>query len=227
LACPTAILDFPDQSPVVLDRLSEVQLALDHRPELHEAKLTVKKAKIAVGQAKNQALPQADLTFRYTVDGLGESAHDAFSEVTKNDFHTYFISVQLELPIGNRARRAAERRSRLQHSQAVAQLKKVFEDVIFDVNIRVRAVQTSYDQIQPEFESVEASDDQVAAIRARAEAKNFVQLNQELNALQALAASRRSLLRSLIDYSVAIVDLERAKGTLPEYDNIVLTPNAE
>lgn len=220
-------LDFPSQTPVVLDRLSEVQAALDRRPELREAKLTVKRARIAVGQAKNQALPQFDTVFRYTVDGLGLSAHDAFSEVTKNDYHEYFISIELELPIGNRARRAVEQRARLQHAQAIARLEQVFEDVIFDVNLQVRAVQTNYDQIGPEFESVEANQDQVEAIRARAESKNFVQLNQELNALQALAASRRSLLRSLVDYTVALIELERAKGTLPEYNNVILAPGNE
>jgi outer membrane protein TolC len=220
-------LDFPSQAPVLLDRLSEVQAALDHRPELREAKLGVKRARIAVGQAKNQALPRLDTVFRYTVDGLGSSAHRAFSEVTKNDFHEYFIGVEFEWPIGNRGPRAAHHRASLQHAQAIAALERVFEDVIFDVNLRVRAVQTSYDQIQPEFESVEANDDQVEAIRARAESKNFVQLSQELNALQTLAARRRSLLSSLVEYTMAIIELERAKGTLPEYNNIVLTADDE
>ena len=167
------------------------------------------------------------MVFRYTVYGLGPSAHVAFSEVSKNDFHEYFISIVFELPIGNRARRAAERRARLQHGQAMAALEKAYEDVIFDVNLRVREIQSSYDQIGPEFESAEANLDQVEAIRARAESKNFVQLNQELNALQALAASRRSLLGSLVDYTMALIELERAKGTLPEYNSIFLSPEPD
>jgi outer membrane protein TolC len=96
------------------------------------------------------------------------------------------------------------------------------EDVILDVNLRVRNVETSYLQIRPSFESVEASEAQVDAIIARAETKNFVQLNQELNALQSLASSRRSLLKSLVDYNLAIVQLEKSKGTLPTYNNIVI-----
>ncbi|MCP4250347.1 MAG: TolC family protein [bacterium] len=220
-------VDFPSQTPLVLDRLSEVQSALDHRPELHEAKLNVKRAKIGVGQAENQALPKFDLTFRYTVDGLGPGAHDAFSEVTKNDFHEYYISLEWELPIGNRLRRAQTRRARLLQSQSIAGLKQAFEDVILDVNLQVRNVQTSFDQIYPEFQSAEANEDQVDAIRARAESKSFVQLSQELNAIQALAASRRSLLKSLVDYTVAIIELERSKGTLPEFNNVILDDAGE
>ncbi len=219
-------LDFPTLAPVVLDRLSEVQVALDHRTELAEAKLRIKQAKIGVGQAKNQALPQLDMTFRYTVDGLGPSAHDAFSEVTKNDFHEYYISLEFEIPMGNRAARARERRASLLHAQSIANLEAALENVILDVNLRVRQVQTDYDQILPSYVSAQASEDQYEAIRARAESRNFIQLNQELNALQALASARRTLMRALVDYSMAFVELERAKGTLPEY-NAVILPQAE
>lgn len=220
-------LDFPGLSPVVLDCLSEVQVALDHRPELAEAKLQVKRATVAVGQAKNQVLPKLDTTFRYTVDGMGPSAHDAFSEVSKNDFHEYFISVEFEIPFGNRAARARERQARLRHAQAIANLEGTFEGVILDVNLAVRNVQVSFDQILPNFESVEASEDQVEAIKARAESRNFVQLNQELNALQALAAARRELMVALVDYTMAIIKLEQVKGTLPEYNNVILATETE
>ncbi|MFQ5490405.1 MAG: TolC family protein [Phycisphaerae bacterium] len=219
--------DFPHYSPVVLDRLSEVQIALDHRHELAEADLAVRQARVRVGQAKNGVLPQLDVTFRYTVDGLGESGHDAFSEVTKNDFHEYFISVEFEIPVGNRAARAREVQARLRHGQAIAALKQTYENVILDVNVRLRQLAASFDQLGPNYESAEANQDQVDAIVARAESRNFVQLNQELNALTALAGSRRELIQSLIDYNMAIIQLERAKGTLPEYDNIILNPQPE
>ena len=83
-------------------------------------------------------------------------------------------------------------------------------------------VQTSYDQINPNFESVEANEDQYEAIVARQESRNFLALNQELNALQNLAASRSKLIESLVDYGMAVIELEKAKGTLPEYDNVIV-----
>lgn len=212
---------------MVLDRLSEVQIALDNRPELAEADLAVRQARVRVGQAKNGVLPQFDVTFRYTVDGLGESGHDAFSELTKNNFQEYFIQVEFEIPVGNRAARARQVQARLRHAQAIAVLKQTYEGVILDVNVRLRQLRADYDQLGPNFESAEANEDQVDAIVARAESRNFVQLNQELNALTALATSRRDLIRSLIEYNMSIIELERAKGTLPEYNNIILTSELE
>jgi outer membrane protein TolC len=57
---------------------------------------------------------------------------------------------------------------------------------------------------------------------ARAERKDFVVLQNELSARQSLASARRAMLTALIDYNIAIIDLERAKGTLLDYNNIAV-----
>ena len=46
--------------------------------------------------------------------------------------------------------------------------------------------------------------------------------NPEQGVFDALATSRQSLLRALVNYNIAISSLERAKGTLLEYNNVTL-----
>lgn len=219
--------DNPLMSRIVVDRLAEVQSALDNRPEIKEQELRVANAKIAVGRAKNGELPRFDLTFRQTYDGLGKNADSSFDQLTQGNFIEYFIGVEFEVPIGNRGPRAAHHRSRLQYAQAAASLKKVFEDVILDVNLATRALSTSYDQIAPSFEAAEARVREVDSIVARAERKDINTLNSELGARQNLAATRRALIASMVDYNIAIIDLERAKGTLLTYDNVVIPMDDE
>ncbi len=214
--------DFPANEPLDIDPIGEAQTALEHRSEIREAKLRIENARVLVGVAKNQALPRLDLTFRYVVDGLGESADDSFDEVTKNDFHEYFIGLEFEIPIGNRARRAAWRRAVLQWAQSTAALKQVLEGVILETNVAARDLISTHRQIEPNYQSTVANEDQVQSIISRAERRDFPQLSQELGAYQGLAASRSDLLRSMVDYSIAIVNLERAKGTLLQYNNVVL-----
>ncbi|MFH0981102.1 MAG: TolC family protein [Planctomycetota bacterium] len=212
---------------LVVDRVAEVQAALDHREELTEAKLQIDNAKVYVGVAKNDALPRFDLVFRYAVDGLGKSADSSFDEVTKNDFTEYYVGVELELPVGNRARRAAERRARLQHAQTIAGLERLFEQVILDINVAVRRLNTAFDVIQPNFASMEATEDRLVSIVVRAERKDWLQLNQELNSHQALATTRQTMLDSLASYNIAIVELEKSKGTLLEYDGVSITAEVD
>jgi outer membrane protein TolC len=216
----------PDDSPkmarIVVDRLAEVQTALDYRPEIKEQELRVANAQIAVGRAKNEELPRFDLTFRQTYDGLAGNADKSFDELTRANYIEYFIGVEFEVPIGNRGPRAAHKRSRLQHAQQVAALKQVFEEVILDVNVATRALTTSYDQILPSFEAAEAREREVSLAVARAERKDYNTLSNELGARQSLANARRAMIISMVDYNIAIIDLERAKGTLLTYNNVVI-----
>ncbi len=219
--------DIPQLHRIVVDRLAEVQAALDNRQEIKEQELRVANAKIAVGRAKNGELPRFDLTFRQTYDGLGKSADRSFDELTRGNFIEYFIGVEFEMPIGNRGPRAAHQRSRLQHAQAVASLKKVFEDVILDVNLTTRAMTTAYDQIGPSFEAAEARVKEVDSIVARAERKDINTLNSELGARQSLANARRAMVLTMVEYNIAIIDLERAKGTLLNYNNVVIPEDVD
>ncbi|GJM25571.1 MAG: hypothetical protein DHS20C16_19860 [Phycisphaerae bacterium] len=212
----------PNYLPLAIDRLDEVNTALENRAELVEAKLGINSANIRTGVAKNQAMPQLDVTFRYTVDGLGPSSHDSFSQLTKHDFTEYFIGIDFEIPIGNRARRAALKREKLQQAQAIANLKQTFEQVILETNVAVRNLNAQSDQIEPSLIAANAREDQVESIIERAEKQDFLTLNNELNTRQGLAAARSDLLSAMIDYGIGIIELERSKGTLLRYNNIEL-----
>lgn len=218
--------DFPPHRPMMTDRLAAVQTALDNRAEIEEARLGVNVTKIQVGVAKNQALPRFDVQFSYTVAGLGPSQHDAFSEVTKNDFHTYLIGLNFEIPLGNRGPRAALARAKLEHGQAIANLESTIEQIILDVNVAQREVQVTHDQIEPTLQAANATEEQVRSIIARAERKDFLTLNNELNTRTSLATNQSNLLSSLVDHAIAIIDMERAKGTLLEYNRVVLDADA-
>lgn len=224
LADETEIIpvDLPKMNRVVVDRLAEVQTALDNRSEIKEQELRIANAKIALGRAKNGELPRFDVTFRQTYDGLAGNADKSFDEMTRGKFIEYYIGVEFEAPIGNRGPRAASKRSQLQHSQAVAALKRVLEETILDVNLTTRAMTTSYDQILPSYEAAEAREREVNLAVARAERKDYNTLSNELGARQSLANARRAMLAAMVDYNVAIVDLERAKGTLLNYNNVVI-----
>jgi len=218
--------DFPMLTRLTVDPLAEVQTALDERQEIKEQELRIANAKIAVGQAKNLELPRADVTFRYSVEGLDEKADRAFDIMTTSNFISYFVGVEFEIPIGNRGARALHQRTQLQYLQAESALRDLLEQVILDVHVSARELTTSYDQILPSFESAEARAREVDSIVARAERKDLNTLNSELGARQGLANERRTMLNAMVSYNIAIIDLERAKGTLLRYNNVAIAAEA-
>jgi outer membrane protein TolC len=220
-------VDFMPIARVVVDPISEVQAALDYRPEIKQQELRVESARIQLGRSKNQELPRLDATFRSTVNGLDSTADAAFDMVTQHDFIEYFVGVEFQVPIGNRGPRALTRQAQLLQSQARAALKVVIERTILEVNTAVRRLETSYAQIGPNFSSAEAREREVESLVARAERRDINTLNSELAARQSLASARRAMLEALVDYQVAIINLEWAKGTLPQYNSVIIDTEAE
>ncbi len=214
--------DQPAITPVIVDQLGELTAALNNRAELHEAKLTIQQAQIAIGVAKNQALPKLDLLFRYVVDGLGPNTDRAFKQMADHDFTEYVLQLQFEWPIGNRGPEAAIRRARLQQAQAIAAHRDAIEQVITEVNTAIRDLQTAYDQIGPSIRGARASQEQLRATILRGERRDPPTLEVELTAHETLAGQRQQLLQVLADYNIALINLERQKGTLLDYNNIVI-----
>lgn len=206
--------------------VAEVSVALDHRRELKEQELRIKNARIGLVQAKSGTLPRLDLVLGTTYSGIGGNADMSFDGMTTARNIDYQVQVELEVPIGNRGPRAVHARSKLLHDQAVSQMKSQIENVILEVNTAVRNLQTVLEQIEPSFESVVATEQEVRSIVARAERKDINTLTTELNARERLAANRRALLNSLIGAMNAHTELEKVKGTLLDYNQIVVEPES-
>jgi outer membrane protein TolC len=167
-------------------------------------------------------MPRLDLLFTYIIDGLGSNASRAFSQLSENDFNEYVVGLQFEWPIGDRGPEAAIRRARLQQAQAIASVRAQIELTISQVKQTMFDLQSTFLQINPNFNAARASFAQLEAIRAKMEKRDPASLEVELTADQKLATSRQQLVTALADYNISIVDLERQKGTLLRYNNIII-----
>ncbi len=209
--------------PLVVDQFAEARRALDERAEIEQARLRVEQARIRRSVAKNQLLPQLDLSFNYEVQGLGGSADRSLDVMTTNRFRSYSVTVNFAIPIGNRAATAADRRARLQQNQATASLHQSYEGVIEEVNRAVRQLRVRGIQIAPQLQSAYSNRDSLQALQAKTTKIDPGFLEAELNSIERLANDRRRLISLVVEHTLAIVELERAKGTLLEFNNIILT----
>jgi len=213
----------PLVAPIAVDHFGVLRAALDHRSEVREARLGIERARIQTQWAKNETLPQLDLAFQYEVQGIAGNADTSFDKVTTNRFRSYSVSVIFSYPFGNRAARAAAHRARMEESKAVVWLQMWLDRVAREVNEAVRQLMVRYTQIPPQLGSVLAADGNLRALQARAEIVDPTYLETELSAIEQLANTRRVLLQVVSDYNVAVVQLENAKGTLLEYNNVIVS----
>jgi outer membrane protein TolC len=215
-------IDTPTTTEIVRDRFHEVETALEWRPEIIEARHAVDINRIQLGVAKNQALPQLNAVWRMTVNGVGPNADHAFDQETGGDFIDQYVGIEFLWNFGERAERAGIRIAALQQSQSVGRYKKALDDVITDCRVAMRNLDTSFRQLSPSYDAVVSGSENLRSLQERQERKSPSELDAVLQSQLNLAQSRRALLQALVGYNQGIVDVERSKGTLLTFNNVVL-----
>lgn len=215
-------IDNPTTVSILRDRFQAVEAAIEHRPEIIRARYAVDTTRIQLGVAKNQALPRLDAVYRMTLNGIGGNADQGFDEMTSGNFIDQFVGVEFQWNFGERAERAGIRIAKLQQSQAVVAYKKALDDIITDCRVALRNLDTNFEQILPSHDGVTSASENLRSLQERQERKSPAELDTILSAQNNLATARRALLQSIVNYNQGIVDVERAKGTLLEYDNVIL-----
>lgn len=215
-------VDEPIVAEIVHDRFDAVETALERRPEIIQARRAVDISRINLGISKNQALPTLDVVYRATMSGLGPSSDSAFDQMTTNNFIDQYVGLEFAWSFGERAERAGMRIAAFQQSQAVLSYKQALDNIITDCRVALRGLTVNFEQMGPSHKALLAANENLRSLQERQERKSPAELDAVFNAQARLADSRRALLQSAIDYNIGLVNVERAKGTLLEYNNISL-----
>ena len=86
----------------------------------------------------------------------------------------------------------------------------------------MRNLDTSFRQLTPSYEGVIAASENLRSLQERQERKSPEELDTVLNSQANLQTARRALLQAVVSYNQGVVDVERSKGTLLEYNNVTL-----
>jgi outer membrane protein TolC len=224
---PTVVLPADDAliDPVHFDEQDQINTALENRFELAQQHYKIDNASITVGAAKNNMLPKLDLQGQYGFEGVGSGEDRAMDQTYQANHATYALGFQFEVPLGNREARAIWRRTLLQRQQAVDQYRSLINTISSDVTQAIREVNTTWEEMIDNRRAVFAEQDALRAIQQRSEGLEpltppFVQLR--LDTQERLAQAQRDQAAAESNYNIAISRLERSKGTLLRYNNIML-----
>jgi len=204
-----------------------VARAYELRPEIKENQLTTANRKVTYQYARNQVLPQFDVSAGYNLSstaGKPVSASlglpttnfsDAIQQVTRNDFPGWNVGVTIGVPVFNFAARAEKVRARLDMELSQATEAQSRQNIEVDVRTTARAIDTAAKQISATRTAREAAEENVNAERKRYE--NGMSTNfQVLQIQQQLSDARGNELQALVGYNKAIAAYHHAVGDLLE-----------
>ena len=214
-----------------LDIQQAYQQALERRPELEALRQQIDNDETAIRLAHNHLLPDLSLSAFYTTNGISGNSYniattppalistgglvDTLSQMKGFDFPSYGFTVQLRLPIRNRAAQAdlgeamvSRRRDLYLQRQEGQQLWQEVKNAVHQVEqaeLSIAAAKVSQDLAQKTLEAEQRKYELGAS-----------QIFFVLDAQTQFAQAELSLVQAQIGYQQAVAGVEHATGTLLE-----------
>lgn len=206
--------DTPPFTPVADIALEEkVAYAMQHRPDLVQAQLTIASQEISREVARHQRLPRVDLEGKASVSAFSNDAGNALADLSDADGYNWSLFLRFSYPLGNRAADNEVQRQRLLLQQALLDQRKLQRTVVRQVFQTARDVETASKRVE-----VTRSATVLARTQLEAEQEKFrLGLSTSFNVLQfqtQLTTARTDETRALSDYNVALGKLDQVTGTL-------------
>jgi outer membrane protein len=215
----------PTTDAIHFDPKEMIDTALANRLELGQQQLRISSADVQVLSAKNSMLPKLNMKLDAGLQSLGQHEWEAFNGLSQEGHFPTSLGLQLEIPIGNREARGLYRQTLLQREQAIEQYNNLVSQVSEDVTVAYNDVISSWESIASRRAARFASADELEALDQQEAAgekltPTFVQL--KLDSQDRLAEAERQEALAISNYNIAIAHLEKAKGTLLRYNNVLL-----
>ncbi len=209
--------------------------ALESRSEIDKSIQNVRAAGVRLKVAKSELMPVLDLVLDTYISGLrGENnIGGAFADQFSIGEPSYSAGFRYELPWGNRLAENRHDRRRVEMRQAISQFEFQIEELMSEVEIAVREVDTSYEEMLARHKAMSATRVDLEYFMKRWEllpgddrSASFL-LEDILSAQDRLAAAESNYAQSQISYTMSIVKAKRALGVLMKTERIEAVEQCE
>lgn len=222
--------DAPTLAPYAPDWGSALAEAYANRPELVMARDEIKARQLDVMLQQNNTRPDLRFFSNYNVNSIGtqldgSSPANAFNNLRDNRFNSWATGILLDVPLGTRDANAALRASQLNLARSFVVLKnQELKSERFLAGVYQNLFST-YRQIETLREQRMALADQLRGLYARIQAGKEP-LITILDAQQKFASALSAEYSAIANYNIAIAGIQYAKGTLMQYNSIMIADSA-
>ena len=216
-----------------------VEKAFELRPDVAQAELRIKNAKVNYAWSRNQKLPAVGLRVNYGFAGVGGNQiirdpdtgeaiailpggyDDAFEQTFGFDFPSWTVGVDVRVPLFNTTAKAEAKRAELELERLNQQLDQTKQVVAVEVRQAYRDIETGRRRIAASGAARDSAAKNLDAERKRFD--NGMTTNFEiLRAQRDLADAQSRELSAFVEYYKSIATLNARVGDLLDEHNISL-----
>ncbi len=209
------------------DWYAALQEALAQKPELVLARQEVRARQMNLVNQRNQLLPDLRVLATYNVNGLGSRLDgpgddNALRSLAQNRYQDWTLGLRMEVPLGFRDAHAGTRSAELVVAQALLTLKDQEEKVTRVLEAQYRQLFESAERIRVSRAQRQAYAEELELRRKEFQSGRNVALILLLEAQRFWADALTEESRAVVDYNTALAGFEFAKGTILQYENVVI-----
>ncbi len=234
-------IDEPTYARIEFDWDEVLAESLNRNVELHRQKWAIKQRELELVSAKNQLLPQVDISGTYRFVGVGDElgradrvglrfpdqGSNAFQELTSGDYQEVGARIEFT-PNATGARRplAAIRGAELQLAKSHEELRVKETHLVDNLTTTWRNMEAMHDAIRDHFDQMSAHHKEIDVYLNRIQRGAVDQLSatldQLLRAEELRARAQQSYHEAVCEYNKSLVNMHYLKGSLLDLNNITL-----
>lgn len=216
-------VDAPLDDAIRYSLADAMATAVQNRPEVDQAILSIDNATIRKVVADNARLPSLTLRLQTRVNALNDDFRSAYADEIDRHYIDYLVGLFFEIPVGNRAAEAVFRQRSLERQQAVISFRNTVQQIALELKNAIDNLATNYIVIEQQRTGRLASAESLRALVAENETiagRTIERLELQLNRQEGLAAAERAEVQAIVDYNISVAELHAAMGTLLERNRI-------
>ncbi len=223
-------VDVPVKTNIPVDFNGFLLEALNNRPDIKRAKLDMANNKIRVKYARNQMLPDLQLTASYYTTGQGgdqliygpgsifearpvigvikKDVWNTINDTISNIYKNFSVQLRLTLPLSNKKEKAELMQSKMNLKSSFLSLKKTENDIYAEVDDVVKELETNAKLVESNKIALTLEEQKLKA----EEKKLSVGLStnyQVLNYQRDYANAQTNSLKSVVDYMMTIAKINK------------------
>jgi cobalt-zinc-cadmium efflux system outer membrane protein len=203
----------PDVPALSLDADAVTEAVLQGNPELTALRVDLDTRRDAVADARHALLPTLAATASYGLQGYEPTLADSLGELGTGNFRDWSVGGVLSVPLTNRADRGVLLQAEAAATSAEIAVRQLEDALVTSARAQVRTLERAARDVELARLNVRLAEETLAAETARLQEGRALQKDVS-EALKSLDSARTEAERAVTSFAVALVELERLKGSL-------------
>jgi outer membrane protein len=201
----------PQHHDLNISQLQEV--AREASPSLALLRLEEEGARADVEAARHALLPDLGASTSYAVLGYETSQSASINEMVGASLPEWSVGLNLSIPVGNRAARGSLQSATAFYTQKRIDREALESSIDQQVAAQARAITSAQAKLELAETQLGLAEETLSAERALRDAGRSLE-KDVLDALKSLSDARIAVEQAKVEYLLAIIELERVKGSL-------------